>query len=212
MIIGKIDYINLLPFYIFLRRHLGSSERAALEYHKGPPRQINRLFAKRRVEAAVISSIHSAKYRCSDFGIVATRRVRSVLVCPGETAEDKESDTSNVLARILGVQGRVLIGDKALRLGDAECRDLAALWYERYRLPFVFARFCYTKRAKKYEALADKFLKEKIKIPHYILRRYAARSELSLSQIREYLALIHYRIGPKERRALKKFLRLAKKA
>ncbi len=212
MIIGKIDYINLLPFYIFLRRHLSSSERAALEYHKGPPRQINRLFAKRRVEAAVISSIHSAKYRCSDFGIVAKKRVRSVLVCPGENTEDAESDTSNILARVLGVQGRVLIGDKALKLQNPGlCKDLAALWFEKYRLPFVFARFCYTKRAKKYEALADKFLSANVKIPYYILRRYAARSDLSIKEMREYLALIHYRIGPQEKRALKKFLRLAKK-
>ncbi len=212
MIIGKIDYINLLPFYVFLRRHLHSSERAALEYRKGAPRHINTLLRKGRVEAAVISSIHSAKYRCSDFGIVAHKEVLSVLVCPGEAQEDTESETSNRLARILQVQGRILIGDKALKIKNPHgCKDLAKLWYDKYHLPFVFARFCYRKNAKKYQQLADKFLSTRVKIPYYLVRRYAARSDLSIKELYAYLARIHYRIGHKEKRALKKFLYLAKK-
>lgn len=212
MIIGKIDYINLLPFYIFLRRHLKTNERAALEFHKGPPKKINQLLAKRRVEAAVISSIHSPKYHCSDFGIVANKRVLSVLICPGEHQEDSESDTSNVLAKILQVHGKIVIGDKALRLRNAQnCQDLAALWYKKFQLPFVFARFCYHTKTKKYQQLADKFLKNThIKIPYYILRQYAQRSNLTQKEMKAYLALIQYRLGYKEKKALKKFLFLAK--
>lgn len=214
MIIGKIDYINLLPFYIFLKKRLKeSSSRKALEFYKGSPAQVNKKFIKGRVEAAVISSIFSPKYRCSDFGIVAYQKVLSVLICPGESKEDEESNTSNVLAKILGVEGEVRIGDKALVQKSRNCKDLATLWYQKTGLPFVFARFCYrSKRAKKYEMLADNFLKSHTKIPTYLLRRYAKRSGISQKEIRSYLKLIGYKIQKKEKMGLKKFLRLAKKS
>ncbi len=206
MIIGKIDYINLLPFYIYLKRRLNSQEKAALNFYKGVPSQINKKFIKGRVEAAVISSVVSKKYRCTDFGIVAYKRVASVLLCPGAHKSDKESNTSNVLAQILGLKGEVIIGDKALTQKRNDCIDLAQKWYEKYRLPFVFARFCYRKNSQAYQSLADNFLKTKIKIPSYILKRYAKRSGLSQKEILSYLRLIHYKIGHKERQALKKFL------
>lgn len=209
MIIGKIDYINLLPFYVFLKRELSSQEKRALEFYKGVPSHINRLYMRGRVEAAVISSIFSGRERCSDFGIVAHKKVLSVIVCPGDQKPDSDSDTSNILAQILGAQGEVLIGDKALRVNSEACKDLATLWYQRYRLPFVFARFCYKRNDRAYEALSRKFLRTPIKIPHYILQRYARRSGLSIKQIRHYLEHIHYTIGKKERLALKKFLTLA---
>lgn len=212
MIIGKIDYINLIPFLVYLKKNLrSSSAKAALNYHKGVPSKINRAFAKGRIEAAVISSIVSKKYRCSDFGIVAHKKVLSVLVCEGEQKIDSDSGTSNVLAKVLGTQGEVLIGDKALKQRKQKrCKDLATLWYERTGLPFVFARFCYRRHAKKYEKLADNFLKKRVKIPSFILRRYAARSGLTRKEILEYLDLIHYRIGHQEKKGLKKFLKLAK--
>lgn len=213
MIIGKIDYINLLPFYIFLKKELkNSSSRKALEFYKGTPAQVNKKFIKRRVEAAVISSIFSPKYRCSDFGIVAYQRVLSVLICPGPPKEDKESNTSNILAKVLGIQGEVRIGDKALLQKNPTCKDLASLWYKKTGLPFVFARFCYhPKKAKEYEALADNFLKSHTKIPTYLLKRYAKRSGVSQKEIRHYLKLIGYKIQKKEKMGLKKFLYLAKR-
>ncbi len=212
MIIGKIDYINLLPFYVFLKRELKSSyEKAALNYYKGVPSHINRLFVKRRVEAAVISSIISAKYRCTDFGIVANKKVLSVILCPGENKSDSDSNTSNQLAKALGLKGEVLIGDKALlRQKKQGCKDLAAEWYKRYRLPFVFARFCYQKDGQRYEKLAHKFLQNPIKIPHYILQKYVKRSQLSRQEILEYLQLIHYKLGKKEKKSLQIFFNLNK--
>ncbi len=214
MIIGKIDYINLLPFYTFLKKKLkDSGSRKALEFYKGTPAGVNKKFIKGRVEAAVISSIFSPKYRCSDFGIVAYKRVLSVLVCPGELKEDKDSNTSNILAKVLGVQGEVQIGDKALLRKDRKCQDLASLWYQKTGLPFVFARFCYhSRRAKEYEALADNFLNSHTKIPTYLLKRYAKRSGISQKEIRNYLKLIGYKIGKKEKLGLKRFLHLAKKS
>ena len=212
MIIGKIDYINLLPFYVFLKKRLTSQEKAALNFYKGVPSQINKKFKKGRVEAAVISSIFSAKYSCSDFGIVAHKKVASVLVCPGESKTDSDSNTSNILAKILDLQGEILIGDKALRQRDKRCADLAQKWYEKYRLPFVFARFCYRKRSRIYRKLAEDFLKTRVKIPHYILQRYARRSGLGPKEIHSYLQLIGYTISAKEKRSLKKFLKMAKRA
>ena len=213
MIIGKIDYINLLPFYVFLKRKLrNDGAKKALEFYKGVPSVINRQFIKRRVEAAVISSIVSPKYRCSDFGIVAYKKVQSVLICPGQYKEDTESNTSNILAKVLDVTGEVYIGDKALAKRNEGCQDLATLWYEKTKLPFVFARFCYhCENAALYERLAQEFLKSHVKVPSYILRRYAKRSGVPVSQIKKYLWLIHYSIGPKEKKALKKFLKLARK-
>ncbi|BCD68767.1 MqnA/MqnD/SBP family protein [Nitratiruptor sp. YY09-18] len=208
MIIGKIDFINLLPFYVFLKRELTFQEKSALEFYKGVPSHVNRLYKKRRVEAAVISSIFSRNQKCSRLGIVANKKVLSVLICPGEDMPDSDSNTSNILAHILGVQGRVLIGDKAL-LHQGDCQDLATLWYKRYKLPFVFARFCYRCKDYRYKRLSNKFLHSHIKIPHYILKRYAKRSGLSIKQIRTYLEFIHYTIGKKEELALKKFLSLA---
>ncbi|MRJ02386.1 MAG: hypothetical protein GXO19_05395 [Epsilonproteobacteria bacterium] len=212
MIIGKIDYINLLPFYIFLRRNLPSnSARAALNYHKDVPAQINRAFRQGKIEAAVISSIMSRGYKCSNFGIVAYREVLSVLICPGENREDRESNTSNILARILQMEGEVVIGDKALtRRKKGGCKDLAALWFQRYRLPFVFARFCYRKHPKRYKELSDRFLRTPTKIPFYILKRYGRRTGLTPAEIRSYLQLIGYRVGRKEELSLKKFLKLAR--
>ena len=212
MIIGKIDYINLLPFYVFLKRELKSSyEKAAINYYKGVPSHINHLFIKRRVEAAVISSIISAKYRCSDFGIVANKKVLSVIICPGKDKKDSDSNTSNQLAKALGLKGEVLIGDKALlRQKKQECKDLATEWYKRYRLPFVFARFCYQKHSHKYEKLSNKFLQKPIKIPHYILQQYIKRSHLSRKEVLNYLQHIHYKLGKKEKKSLKIFLNLNK--
>lgn len=213
MIFGKIDYINLLPFYIFLKRELKGSSKAVLENKKGAPSKINQDFKKRRVDAAVISSIFSQKARCTNLGIVAKKEVLSVLVCKGESKEDKESNTSNILAKILKANGEVLIGDKALKRykNDKNCQDLAALWYKKYKLPFVFARLCYRKDKKKYEKLSKKFLNQKIKIPRYILKKYAKRADLSPKDILDYLKLISYNIGKKEEKSLKKFLFLSKR-
>jgi len=159
----------------------------------------------------MVSSIVSKKYHCTDFGIVAHKKVLSVLVCPGKEEKDKESQTSNILAKVLKLKGKVIIGDKALKKDPKECSDLAKVWYERYRLPFVFARFCYQSDAKKYQKLAKKFLNQKIKIPHYILKRYAKKNNLTHKEILNYLRFIEYNIDKKGQISLKIFLKKAKR-
>ena len=204
--LGHIDYINLLPFHIFLKKY----------YHyyttkKSYPAKINQMFDKKIVNSAFISSIKSKNKKCFDAGIIANKKVLSVLVCNGENRDDFESNTSNILAKILKQEGEVIIGDKALKRyhSDETCKDLATLWFEKYQLPFVFARFCVNKDSKKHQKMVQKFLKTKIFIPQYILKKYTKRG-VSEKQIKEYLNLIKYQMDWKEKKSLKKFLKLAK--
>ena len=205
---GHIDYLNLLPFHIFMKKHYYNYTTK-----KSYPSKINRLFEKKIVDAAFISSIKSKNKICLDAGIIAHKKVLSVLVCDGENKDDIESNTSNVLAKILHQNGEILIGDKALKryYEDNSCKDLATLWYEKYELPFVFARFCINKDKKKYKKMINLFLKEKIYIPTYILNKYSKKTGISKKQIKEYLKLISYNIGYKEKKSLKKFINISKK-
>jgi chorismate dehydratase len=60
VLFGKIDYINLLPFHVFLKKSpLQSSFKKSIEYKKGVPSSLNRALAKRKIDAAVVSSITS---------------------------------------------------------------------------------------------------------------------------------------------------------
>jgi chorismate dehydratase len=204
-LIGQIDYINLLPFDIFLKKHY-----PYYTTKKSYPSKINRLFEKKIIDCAFISSIKSKNRKCFDAGIIVQKEVLSVLVCEGENKDDFESNTSNILAKILHQQGEVIIGDKALkRYKDKNCKDLAKLWYERYGLPFVFATFCTNKNKQKYQKMVKKFLNSKTYIPQYILKKYSQRG-ITPKEIKNYLKLIYYKIGWKEKKSLKKFLKLAK--
>ena len=180
---------------------------------KSYPAKINKMFEKKIVDCAFISSIKSKNQTCLDAGIVANKKVLSVLVCNGKNKDDFESNTSNVLAKILNISGEVVIGDKALKryYSNNNCKDLATLWNEKYNLPFVFARFCINKDYPKYENLINLFLKEKIFIPQYILKEYSKRANISNKQIKEYLDLITYKLNWKEKKSLDKFLKLSKK-
>ena len=202
MLIGHIDYLNLLPFYQFLKKK-------NIKIKKGVPTTINRLFDEKKIEAAFISSIKAKNKKCFNAGIVAKRKVKTVLVCEGRGI-DTESATSNILAKILLQEGRVVIGDKAFR--EKNCTDLAALWYKKYHLPFVFALFCANKNHKKYKKLIEEFLSKKQKIPYYVLKKYADKTEISYKEAKEYLdKIIYYKIGWQERKALNIFWRKAKK-
>jgi chorismate dehydratase len=216
MIFGKIEYLNLLPFHVFLKRHLRhSAEKKAWLKRGSVPADINRAFRARRIDAAVISSIRSRGCRCSDFGIVADGEVQSVLLLPGPARSDRESDTSNALARVLGLEGEVLIGDKALRFfleHPGEGIDLAAAWKAREGLPFVFARLCaHPRHIRRIERLSRLFFSRPVRIPHRILVEEAKKRGIPVSRLREYLGKIHYRLGWREKRALQRFLRLEKK-
>jgi chorismate dehydratase len=214
MIFAKIDFINLLPLHIFIKKHLSTQMKQTIEYKKSYPSAINKKFQKGKVDAAVISSIASRRCKnCLDMGIVAKGEVDSVLVLPGSYKKDYQSDTSNALAKVLEIEGEVIIGDKALYKfynTDEHFIDLAKQWQRKYNLPFVFARLCVNRHEKYLNQLAKRFVHTKVYIPQYILNRYAKRSGVSKTQILNYLTKISYNIGTKEKKALKLFLKLAK--
>jgi len=214
MVFGKIDYLNLLPFYVFLKKTLKtSSQRTALSMKKGTPASINVMFEKKRIDAAVISSIKSFKYRSTDMGIVAQNDVLSVLVIPGTYQKDEESNTSNALAQVLDIEGKIVIGDKALKecLKGTEAIDLAHEWKKRFDLPFVFARLCFHKDKKLYEKLSHDFLKKRVRIPHYLLKKRSQKTGIKMEEINHYLTKISYKISKKEELSLKKFYNECKK-
>jgi chorismate dehydratase len=216
LIFAKIDFINLLPFYVFTKKNIQSSQiKAIINYKKSYPSKINKDFKNKRVDGAFISSIKSKNQKTTNIGIVAKDEVLSVLCILGNYKKDTQSDTSNILAKVLKCDGEIIIGDKALTYyystNDTNFIDLAKLWNEKYNLPFVFAQLCFTKNGKQIQKLADSFIQKKVKIPQYILKQYAKRAGISTSQILDYLDKISYNIGHKEKKSLKKFFKLSKK-
>ncbi len=217
MVFGKIDYINLLPFHVFLKRaSLPNAFKRSCEHQKSVPSSINRKFRKRVVDAAFISSIESKRKSITPLpiGIVAQKNVKSVILKKGVAKRDPASATSNMLARVLGLEGEVFIGDRALKLylqePDAYI-DLAQIWHDKYHLPFVFARLCVNVRQSFYKKLSAKFVQRPIKIPNYILHTYAKERGIAAHDIKEYLKLISYSIQKKEQKALFIFLKKAKR-
>jgi len=215
MIFAKIDFINLLPFHVYIKKNIKSSQtKAIIEYKKSYPSFINKKFKKRKVDSAFISSIASRHEKKLDLGIVAKKNVLSVLLIPGMDEKDYQSETSNALAKVLNLNGKVLIGDKALKFyhenQNTHFIDLAQEWNKKYNLPFVFAVLCYSANRKQLESITKRFNKRQIKIPTYILNQYSQRSGISNKNILEYLKKIDYKIGIKEKRSLKLFLKLTK--
>ncbi len=213
---GSIKYLNLLPFRLFLKKYLkGGAAYQALHYKSGVPSKINRDFHARRIDSAFISSIHSRGKKCSDIGIVAYQEVRSVFVIPYNVSKsDNASATSNVLARVLGLRGEVIIGDRALKffLQGGEAIDLATQWYQKYQLPFVFARLCHNRLTPPTQKLVRIFEQNQPKIPQYILKKEAAKHDITSKELQEYLECIHYAMDCKAKRSFKLFLRLARKS
>ncbi|MDD3770713.1 MAG: MqnA/MqnD/SBP family protein [Sulfuricurvum sp.] len=214
MIFGKIDFLNLLPFHVFIKRYARTLRfHQILHYHRGVPSALNRDFAMRRIDAAFISSITAKNCRHFGVGIVAQKEVLSVLSLPSNTLKkDADSATSNRLSQILGTDGEVLIGDKALRYyyGGGEHSDLGGLWHEKTGLPFVFALLCTHEHPDELKRLSRAFVKTRIRIPYYILNEAARKSGLTPKQITHYLTYISYRVGEKEKRGLKRFVKEAK--
>jgi len=209
LLFGSISYLNLLPFQVFLKRYLASNaSKMTFRYKRAVPSQINKALKRREVNAAFISSVESSKCKCTDLGIIAYERVYSVLLLDGEDQIDPASATSNKLARILGLKGKVLIGDAALKhyLNDGEGTDLAEAWYKESKLPFVFARLCYNKHEKSIQKLARTFADTKVKIPQYILKKEAKKRGITAKQLTWYLTHIHYNMDHKAKRSLKLFL------
>jgi len=215
MIFGKIEYLNLLPFHVFMKRFTKSSQQAkSMEYYKSVPANINKKFITRRVDAAFISSISAKKYQHVNLGIIAKKEVLSVLVVPDDiNTKDAASASSNVLADILGISGEVIIGDRALKyyLAGNEHVDLAKEWNARYNLPFVFALLCFHQDKKRYKSIEKQFLKTQVKIPHYILQKASSRTSISKKDILHYLKYISYDLDYKAKKGLKLFYKLSQK-
>jgi len=213
MVFGKIEYLNLLPFHVFMKRFTSSTQQSmSMNYYKGVPANINNKFLSHKVDAAFISSINAKNYAHVDLGIIAKKEVLSVLIIPhAMDTKDKESATSNVLARVLDIHGEVIIGDKALRyyLQNDDFIDLAEVWHDRYNLPFVFALLCYHKDAKRYKKIQKEFLKQRVKIPFYILNQASKRTGIKNKDILNYLKYISYKLDTKAKLGLKKFLKKA---
>ena len=209
LVFGKIEYLNLLPFHVFMKRFTKSSQQAmSMHYKRGVPSDINAKFLSRRVDAAFISSISAKNSLHVELGIIAKKEVLSVLVIPNdENTSDIESATSNVLANVLDLKGEVLIGDKALKyyLSGKPNIDLAKYWNDKYNLPFVFALLCYHKQGQLYKKIQKDFLKQKIKIPQYLLTQASKRTGIENKDILNYLEYISYNLDKKAKLGLKKF-------
>ena len=215
MLFGKIEYLNLLPFHLFMKRYSRSSRHyMSFRYKKGVPSKINTEYAARRVDAAFISSIKAQKESYVDLGIIAKKEVLSVLLLPSDTyKEDQASASSNVLAKVLGLEGEILIGDNALRhylKGDENAIDLAKAWHDKYNLPFVFALLCYHQHDREIKRLARTFKKSSQKIPQYQLLSAAERTGVSAKDIQHYLTYISYELDTKAKAGLRKFWHLSK--
>lgn len=215
MIFAKIDFINLLPFHIYIKKNIRSTQiKSIINYKKSYPSAINKKYKARKVDSAFISSIASRNESFLNFGIIAKKDVLSVLLIPGEYEKDFQSETSNALAKVLDLEGKVLIGDKALKFyhenKDTQFIDLAQAWNDKYNLPFVFAVLCFNKNKKILTKITKGFNKKHIKIPQYILKQYSKRSGISNKNILDYLDKIDYDLNLKEKRALKLFLKLSK--
>ena len=216
MIFGKIEYLNLLPFHVFMKHYTKSSQQAkSMEYYKGVPANINKKFATHKVDAAFISSINARKQQHVQLGIIAKREVLSVLVVPNDTTtKDNASASSNILADVLGISGEVIIGDKALKyyLAGNYHVDLAGEWNSRYNLPFVFALLCFHNDKKRYEGIEKAFLKKRVKIPYYLLQKASKKTSVPMKDILFYLNYISYDLDYKAQKGLKLFYKLSQKA
>ena len=211
MLFGSISYLNLLPFQVFLKRYTSSSAaKMSFNYKRAVPSQINKALKRKEVNAAFISSIESKKCKCTDLGIIADKKVYSVLLLSGDNEIDPASATSNQLAKVLDLQGKVLIGDAALKyyLDGGEAIDLAEAWYEKTGLPFVFARLCYNKHDNVVKQIARKFAGTKVKIPQYILKKEAKKRGITPRQLTWYLDHIYYKMDDKAKKSLKLFLKM----
>ena len=214
MLFGSISYLNLLPFQLYLKRTIPhNGAKMAFRYKRDIPSQINRALRAGHINAAFVSSAVSKHFRCCDAGIVARGPVYSVLLLPGEKSDDPASASSNKLAEVLQLRGRVLIGDAALKhyLDGGDAIDMAEVWEKKTGLPFVFARLCYNRHDAYIKRIAGRFLRKRIRIPQYILKKEAAKRGIRPKEAAWYLEHIHYDMDWKAKRGLKRFLRAARK-
>jgi len=87
-----------------------------------------------------------------------------------------------MLAKVLGLHGKITIGDKALKLflSGTEGVDLALRWKEKTDLPFVFARLCFNLTKKRSQNLPRLLPKNGSKSPKLSSKKRLAREILLL--------------------------------
>ncbi|WP_104721682.1 MqnA/MqnD/SBP family protein [Helicobacter mesocricetorum] len=217
---GKIDYLNLLPFEVFMRSYpTPSNFRLFYQKKKSYPAKLNKEFLFCRIDAGFVSSItalynkKNKRFLASSVGIVAKNKVLSVICINQEEGSDYQSATSNALLKVLKLKGRVLIGDRALvevlkrKKAQQDFIDMAECWSNREHLPFVFGRLCIRRHYNFFIKIIQSFQKKSIKIPYYLLMQYSQKTGVNKKDILEYLKLISYKIDKKANYGLERFYR-----
>jgi aminodeoxyfutalosine synthase len=245
-IIGRVSYLNTLPFFKFL-------DNREYKIFPAPPRQLGFLFKDGNIDAGIVSLVdyfeRENDYSFLKYGIVGNKNVKSVILYskhPIEKLDRKsiavtdETSTSFRLLQVLlemrygldvvyvrekisareknlpNFDAFLTIGDDALRFmkhkieGFDYVYDLAQLWYEWQKLPFVFAVWAFKKdiAQQKVDALNEllndalnKFFSTETVIEEF----YNSKIGLSKEEIKDYLNNIVYRLGEDELRAINIF-------
>ncbi|MCI2235325.1 MULTISPECIES: MqnA/MqnD/SBP family protein [Helicobacter] len=215
---GKIDYLNLLPFEVFIRAYPTPSQfMLCYKKRKSYPARLNKEFLFGYIDAGFVSSITAlgkSNFFASKIGIVARKKVLSVICLKEEEGSDYQSATSNALLKVLGLKGRVLIGDRALievlkqqKEAREDYIDMGEYWVSRQGLPFVFGRLCVRKDLTFFKKIIQAFKQKSIKIPYYILEEASLKTGVSKKQILEYLKVLSYEIDKKANFGMQRFYR-----
>lgn len=216
---GKINYLNLVPFDIFIKKYpLCSTFKLFLNHHKNYPSKLNREFLFKRIDAGFISSIAGMKSKKTKSAIISYGEVWSVIAIKKANKLDYQSASSNALSKVLKIDGEILIGDRALRYkieNDANGNnnsyvDLGKEWWKKHHLPFVFGLLCYNRYKDLYMRLSKSFNQKNIKIPQYLLENYAKDSKINKQDIKKYLTRIHYKVSNKPKISLMRFYRFVR--
>jgi aminodeoxyfutalosine synthase len=246
-VVGKIPYLNSVPFYAKLERR---------QFHVLPvtPRRMGILSREGKIDAGPFSLMDYFRQE-KEFDLlnwcIATRdQVKSVMLFSKEGWRGLEGKTIGItddtatsvqLLRVLlqakyGVRARfnrlhpgvndlkdfdavLLIGDEALRRNKEGLEgfelvfDLAREWYEWQKLPFVFA--VWTVRASlpgsEKQELAE-MLERSLEsvggdfVP--VAGAHGRRIGLTDEETQDYLAGFNYRLGEREREAVRVFRKL----
>ncbi len=164
--VGKVSYLNALPFFYSLR---------GFSVTEGHPAELVKALREGRIDAGIVSSVEyffnpSDYWVLPDLSISCRGEVRSVLLLSDKEIEKvrrvritPRSLTSRylllfVLRELYGAEveevssgedGFLVIGDQALHLARSYPHrlDLGEAWYRTTGLPFVFALFLVRKDA-----------------------------------------------------------------
>ncbi len=211
---GKIDYLNLAPFDVFIKKYpIQNSFKLFINHHKSYPAKLNKEFLFKKIDAGFISSIAGVKARKTKSAIISYGEVWSVIAIKKGNQLDYQSASSNALSAILKINGEILIGDRALKYKlnnhklDKDYIDLGLEWYKKHKLPFVFGLLCYNKNENFYTKLSQSFNAKNIKIPYYLLQEYSKKTDITKNDINKYLKHIHYKMSNKSKVSLYRFYR-----